>query len=767
MVKLAWINHYKSMARKRKRGRPRKQILETAESRFALSPETKHSILVIFLLAAAVIIILSMFGLTGQTGAWILKGLKIFMGKGYGFFPLLMFGVGLLLFNPQRYFLTGLNYLGIVILLLAYSGLFHISIPLNESWLSVKEGLGGGLVGWSATYPLLKVMDFWGTLVTLLAALLVGIFLTFNISIQDIRNKGSQTKNLWSRLTSWLFMKMNREEIESVVEVEDEDEVDDVFEEDEAETYEDDYQATEDSDNHTDSDISLVTQEQKKILKVKKSIQINLPIKLLDVSSEIPRGGDIELRKEKIKQTLDNFDIDVEMDKVSVGPTVTQYTLIPAEGVRLSKIVNLQNDLALALAAHPIRIEAPIPGKSLVGIEVPNKHIAKVSLREVIDTRQFKQTNSPLPFAVGKDVAGQAWILDLDAMPHILIAGATGSGKSVAINCLILSLLYRNNPDDLKFIMVDPKRVELTLYNNIPYLLTPVITDVQKTINSLRWATMEMDKRYQQLNEVGKRNIAAYNSAQPDSKMPYIVIIIDELADLMSVAAQEVEGLIVRLAQMARAVGIHLVLATQRPSVDVITGLIKANITARVAFAVASQTDSRTILDMAGAEKLLGRGDMLLTTAQLSKPKRLQGAFVSEEEVLRLTNYIKSQVTEVEYMEEVIQPKKSIGLPGDYSGDETDSMLTEARRLVIEAGRASASYLQRRLRIGYSRAARLLDILEEEGTIGPADGARPREVLVSSADFDVADVREQEENDDEFDNENHSVDEPTDQAEKY
>jgi len=720
------------MAKKRKVGRPRKDEINEEEARFTLSPETKNSILVIFLMALAVIIFLSIFGLAGQAGIWIIKFLKIIFGAGYGIFPLLLAGLGLLLLNPEKYFLKPLNYLGLVLLIFSYSGLFHLRVPLEISSQAIVEGRGGGYIGWFITYPLLKVMDFWPTLVILVALLLIGFFLAFNISIQDIKRTGSQTVNLWQRLTSWMFVKLNREEIEDLIEDEEDDEDEEVkIEEDEEDDEDEEVKIEEDEEDDEEEEVEGADN----VLLTSKKVSINIPIKLLNLSSDVPRGGDIEATKEKIRRTLENFGVEVEMSDVSVGPTVTQYTLIPAEGVKLSRIIALNNDLALALAAHPIRIEAPIPGKSLVGIEVPNKRIAKVTLREVIDSREFRKTRSPLPLALGKDVAGRAWTLDLDKMPHMLIAGATNSGKSVAINCLLISLMYRNNPDEVKFILVDPKRVELSLYNDIPYLLTPVITDVQKTINALRWIVGEMDKRYTVLAEAHCRNISEYNQKNSDNSMPYIVLVIDELADLMAVAAQEVEGAIVRLAQMARAVGIHLVLATQRPSVDVITGLIKANITSRIAFAVASQTDSRTIIDKAGAEKLLGRGDMLLITPEITKPKRLQGAFVSSEEVGRITSYIKKQVSEVEYVEEVIQAKKGISVAGDHSSEESDPLLTEARQLVIQAGKASASYLQRRLRIGYSRAARLLDFLEEEGTIGPADGAKPREVLVNKEDF--------------------------------
>ena len=460
--------------------------------------------------------------------------------------------------------------------------------------------------------------------------------------------------------------------------------------------------------------------------------KIDLPLNLLESDSTKPNAGDIRANKLIIQKTLENFNIPVEMGEVKVGPTVTQYTLKPAEGVKLSYITTLHNDLALALAAHPIRIEAPIPGQSLVGVEVPNQKVAVIRLRQILSSNSFKKRKSNLTIALGRDVAGNIWLADLGKMPHCLVAGSTGSGKTVMLNSIIISLIYQNSPNDLRFILVDPKRVELTLYNDLPHLLTPVVTSVQKTINALKWAINEMDRRFDVMSEAKKRDIYAYNQANSNNKLPYIVIIIDELADLMTVAAQEVEACIVRLAQMARATGIHLVMATQRPSVDIITGLIKANITSRVAFAVASLIDSRTILDFSGAEKLLGRGDMLFISPELSKPKRLQGAYVSDQEIKRIVEYLRN-IAEPSFQEDITE-SQSLGSGLGIGELKQDELLPQARGVVIQIGKASASFLQRRLRIGYARAARLLDLLEEEGTIGPADGAKPREVYKSSSD---------------------------------
>ena len=425
------------------------------------------------------------------------------------------------------------------------------------------------------------------------------------------------------------------------------------------------------------------------------------------------------------------------MEGANIGPKVTQYTLKPPSGVKLSRISALETNLALNLAAQALRIEAPIPGQRAVGIEVPNRKAADVRLYGILTSKQWTGNAEPLGFAIGKDIGGDAVVGELNKMPHLLIAGQTGSGKSVMINTLLSSLLYRNSPSDMRVILVDPKQVEMTPYQDIPHLLTPIITEPEKTISALKWAVNEMERRYSLLAEVKVRDIKSYNGKNPEERMPYIVIVIDELADLMMIAARDVEALIVRLAQKARAVGIHLVLATQRPSVDVITGLIKANIPARIAFTVASQIDSRTILDQVGAEKLLGQGDMLLLTPSMSKPKRIQGAWVTDDEVNKITDHLRMQ-RPPQYDDEIVaQPVQLNGKGGvvmDFDGGSEDDMFKDAVRVVIENRKASTSLLQRKLRIGYGRAARLIEEMEEQGIIGPADGARPREVLITSLD---------------------------------
>lgn len=483
------------------------------------------------------------------------------------------------------------------------------------------------------------------------------------------------------------------------------------------------------------------------------------PVSLLSRNAGDPEVGDVKARANLIKRTLENFNINVEMDEVSIGPTVTRYALKPAEGVRLNKITNLQNNLELALAAHPVRIEAPIPGKSLVGIEVPNSSKTTVGLAELLGSEKFQEDDSPLLMGLGQGISGNSFYADLNEMPHLLIGGATGSGKSVTVHALLNSLLFRNSPKNLKLIMVDPKRVELTLYNGIPHLLTPVITSAKKAILALKWAAKEMDRRYDILEEHSARDIKSYHEnvlpklekqqgedePSPDP-MPYIVVVIDEMADLMTAYPKELESVIVRIAQMSRAVGIHLILSTQRPDVSVITGLIKANIPSRIALQVSSQVDSRTILDSKGAEQLLGAGDMLYQSGDMSKPTRIQSAFISENEVKKVVEHLKEQY------DDQLQDTVNLTKGGDDNDSKTifdvakeaeaeeerDEKYEEALETVIEADKASTSYLQRKLRVGYSRAARIMDELEENGIISEKDGTKARDVLVTREQLEAA-----------------------------
>lgn len=474
------------------------------------------------------------------------------------------------------------------------------------------------------------------------------------------------------------------------------------------------------------------------------------PIDLLNKNETSPTSGNIKENSLIIKKTLENFGIPVEMAEVNVGPTVTQYAFKPAEGVKLSKITTLSNNLALALAAHPIRIEAPIPGKSLVGIEVPNKIRATVVLRNLIADQQFQTSDSPLMVALGKDVSGAPMYTVLEEQPHLLVAGATGTGKTIFLNSLILSLMYKSTPEQVRLIMVDPKRVEFQHYNDIPHLLCPVINDAAKTINALQWLAKEMERRFEVFSEVPTRNLKSYNSNKSviaeGKQLPYIVLIVDELADLMAAKGKELEAGIVRLAQMARATGIHLVLATQRPSVEVITGLIKANISSRISFQVASQIDSRTVLDTSGAEKLIGMGDLLFLSSKSSKITRIQGPYVSESEVKKVTDWVIDMGKKVEEPQSVLieslksqltesQQQEGNGGGGDVFFGDDDPLFEDVKRIVLETKKASASFLQRRLRIGYSRAARLIDMLEDKGIVGAADGAKPREVYGDNTDI--------------------------------
>ncbi|MBR2705000.1 MAG: DNA translocase FtsK [Clostridia bacterium] len=468
------------------------------------------------------------------------------------------------------------------------------------------------------------------------------------------------------------------------------------------------------------------------------------PIEILSLGEKSATKGSAKALTEnaaKLQKTLYSFGVSAKVQDVSVGPTITRYELKPAEGTRVSKIANLADDIALNLAAETIRIEAPIPGKQAVGIEVPNETKEAVHLREVIDSDEFSNNKSKLSIALGKDVAGKTVVADIAKMPHVLIAGSTGSGKSVCINTIITSIVYNAKPSEVKLVMVDPKVVELSVYNGIPHLLIPVVTDPKKAAGALAWAVIEMDERYNKFAQKGVRDLKGYNKAiekeNENAKLPQIVIIIDELADLMMVAAKEVEEAICRLAQKARAAGMHLVIATQRPSVDVITGLIKANVPSRISFAVSSQVDSRTILDCAGAEKLLGKGDMLFYPVGATKPQRIQGAFVSDDEVEKIVDFIKSNAGEVVYNSDIIETIENSNksdkemLEGDASDNTCDPLLNEAIETVVETGQASTSFIQRRFKVGYARAGRIIDQMEERGIISGYQGSKPREVLMS------------------------------------
>ncbi len=719
--------------KKRKNKKKDEEYEEESQYRTSLSPETKKGIFIVIILVLALLIILSLFNLSGEFGLYLKNFLGIILGWGYYFFPVILVVLAFTLLNPDKYEVRPTNYLGLFLLFISVLGILQLVKADPTTHIS---GSGGGYLGYAIAFPLTNLTGLWATLIILLALFLISLLLTFNTSLNSI------LKNI--NIMNWFRRRITEAENEFEEEIEPQEE--------EIEIPINNPEENEkiDKDNTTFKTKKVAVTSSGDNQKIKnipqglnvtfshgKNTKVEVPLNLLDTGTSKPTSGDIKANSELIQKTLENFGIEVEMGGVNVGPTITQFTLKPSEGTRLNQITSLQNDLALALAAHPIRIEAPIPGKSLVGIEIPNQSIALVKLREILTSNEFKKKTGSLLFSLGKDVAGMPWIGDLDKMPHLLIAGATGSGKSVCINNIIISLLYQYSANSLRLIMVDPKRVELTTYNGIPHLLTPVITEVDKTINALHWVVNEMDERYKLFSAVGKRNISAYNSSVITNHLPYIIVIIDELADLIAIAPRDVEGAIVRLAQMARATGIHLIVATQRPSVNVITGLIKANITSRIAFAVASSVDSRTILDTAGADKLLGKGDMLFLSAELSKPKRLQCAYISDEEIERVVEFWSEQA-EPEYQEDITEKQTKVNLLGGTSfSDNGDDLLDEAKEVILKAGKASASLLQRRLRVGYARAARMLDLLEEQGIVGKADGSKPREILINEEDLAI------------------------------
>ncbi|MFA5777304.1 MAG: DNA translocase FtsK 4TM domain-containing protein [Parcubacteria group bacterium] len=757
-------------------GRKKKEVIEEEkrESKIKIKGDAKRSIAAIFLFALSILFVLGFFGEAGVLGAWLDKIIGTMFGWGKWLSPVIMVASGvILLFRKETSFYVS-KLLGLGVVFFSVLGFFHIYFGLEKLLEIAKGGEGGGYAGYAISFLLLK---FTGTIagsVILSALFLAGIIVTFDFSIVSFVQK-------------MLGMKKESATDEAMAEKEKTGE-NEIIKSNEKPSSEGLIKGPEFVKGPEEEPASAKAMADKKEPKLsfstkglswekgerKDSFVKNdngrkknsgwqfPPLDLLEESTGEAKGGDVKKNAEIIQKTLGHFGIEVELADIMTGPTITQYSFRPAVGIKLSKITGLSSDLALALAAHPIRIEAPIPGKSLVGIEVPNKSMATVRLRDFLQSELYKKRESNLSLSLGKNVSGSYIFGDLDKMPHLMIAGSTGSGKSVCVNSILLSMLYQNSPEDLRFIMVDPKRVELSLYNGIPHLLSDVIVENSKVVSALKWAVGEMERRYMLLQETGSRDIASYNkkigtgekrkivnqetgeiTEEDMEKLPYIVIIIDELADLMGSHGKEVEGVIIRIAQMARAVGIHLIISTQRPSVEVLTGLIKANIGTRIAFKVATQIDSRTILDTGGAEKLLGNGDLLYLEAGPNGIRRLQGVFVSESEVKRVVKFIKNQ--KIERGEESIgedianggetknnQDKINFSEFSQGNGDMEDSLFEEAKRVVSEAGKASASLLQRRLRVGYSRAARLLDLLEEQGIVGPPDGAKPREVYIAS-----------------------------------
>lgn len=681
---------------------------------YGLKYETKRSVLAIGFFIAGLIFTLASFGKAGVLGNSMYKILQVLFGAGFFLIPTALFIATISLISYFRTHFLSHTIIGSSLFLASSLGM--ADVVLGEKTC--------GYVGYLLSWPFMKLFDFWVSLIIFAGLFIISFLILFDMPLS-------------------LKLKLKREQPETETEPEEETENEKNKEAEEIAAAP--IQITQTNEDELfESSLSKINKDknEKQPKPVKKIGFIPPPLELLERDKGKPSSGDIKANANIIKRTLQNFGIDVEMDEINIGPSVTQYTLRPAEGIKLSRILALQNDLSLALAAYPLRIEAPIPSKSLVGIEIPNSNKTIIGLGTLVAEEAYQKSPFSLLASLGKDVAGKSVFANLAKMPHLLVAGATGAGKSILIHSLVISLLYRNSPDSLRFIMIDPKRVELTIYNKIPHLLTPVITESKKAILSLKWACKEMERRYEVLMQEGVRDIISYHEKHQDfDSMPYIVIIIDELADIMATYPREMEASIVRLAQMSRAVGIHLIVSTQRPSVEVITGLIKANITSRVALQVASQIDSRTILDMAGAEKLLGCGDMLYLAGDTAKPKRIQGAFISEKEIKKVAGFLADQYKDTDWEDLEIAPENSNGISEnssgkpiydiDFNAEETandDELYQEAKDIVIKAGKASTSYLQRRLKIGYSRAARLIDMLEENGVVGPADGSKARDI---------------------------------------
>jgi S-DNA-T family DNA segregation ATPase FtsK/SpoIIIE len=719
------------------------------ESSAGLKTQTKHGIVAVVFFVLAVFFLMAYFDAAGKAGVFAYEKLNLLFGVGYVLFPTLLVLLGSSFIKSEVPDIGWTRVISGVLFLLSSLGMIDIATVDHR----------GGFLGEILSTPFLSLFDTIVSQLFLGGILVISILIMFDAKFDPI----PFIKKIWNFVFSKKDLSTGKQGDKETISALNEDEMKEVEklipeeEEEEKPTTKEKIKSALGVGKKSEEKTEEEDMPIRKIKSGLTSAYVPPPLSLLEEDKGKPNTGDIKANANIIKRTLANFGIEVEMDEITIGPTVTRYALKPAEGIKLSRIVGLQNDLALSLAAHPIRIEAPIPGKSLVGIEIPNKSKSIVGLATLLGDEKFQNSSKALTIALGRNISGKAIFGNLAKMPHALVAGTTGSGKSVTIHSIITSLLYRNGPEDLKLILIDPKRVELTLYKNIPHLLTPVITEAKKTILALKWAAKEMDRRYDILETESVRDIESYHNnvwgktPSPSrhsplaggeneksggvERMPYIVIIIDELADIMSSYPRELEAAIVRLAQMSRAVGIHLILSTQRPEVNVITGLIKANIPARVALKVSSQIDSRTILDAGGAEKLLGAGDMLYSSGE-AQPERLQSAFISESEVKKVVKYLadayKDEVTEeISLTAGSISADKSIfeaSLEDEEDGDD-DEMYEEARACVVEAGKASTSYLQRKLKLGYARAARLMDKLEERGVIGPGDGAKPREVL--------------------------------------
>ncbi|MEK7566584.1 MAG: DNA translocase FtsK [Patescibacteria group bacterium] len=689
------------MARKKKERASKKEDAGEVGRYERVSRETKHSIWAIFSMALSLLFVLAAYGKAGFIGESIYGFLDLLFGGAFFLVPLTLFLAGLSFIFSLRTSLVATTIGGGFLMLFSTLGIFD----------AIFGEKSAGLIGLAVSYPLLKLFDFWATLVILVSLSIISLLLMLNVSIKprrwfarkektddedlitDNAEKVSETA-AETEHPAWTGIKEAADAIRRELMAKS----DSVSRAPVTERAEENQglgvaEPSNDEEGFEDESFKFGQKNKKAAVFEFKPP----PLDILENDKGKPSSGDIKANSNIIKRTLQNFSIAVEMGEINVGPSITQYTLRPAEGIKLSRIIGLHNDLSLALAAHPIRIEAPIPGKSLVGVEIPNKSIALVGMGSILSQEEYKSSAAPLFLGLGRDVTGRAIFADLGKMPHLLVAGSTGSGKSVAIHAMMMSLLFRNPPDRLRFLMIDPKRVELTVYSGIPHILTPVITDAKKAIMALKWAVKEMERRYELLAAVKVRDIKSYQESKNAGEfpMPYILIVIDELADMMAAYPREMEASIVRLAQMSRAVGIHLVVSTQRPSVEVITGLIKANITSRIAFQVASQVDSRTILDMAGAEKLLGNGDMLYLSGDASKPRRLQGAFVSESEVRRVAQHLESQYAQSEFDGLNLEPENSATsiFQTGKAEEVDDELYKQAEEVIMQAGKASASYL--------------------------------------------------------------------------
>ena len=709
------------------RGRKNKNKQEKQKWHDGLKPETKHSISGIIFLGLAAFFTLAAFGKAGMVGKSAYRVLEFTFGSAFFLVPFFFFLGSLISFLSLRARFVFTTLIGGAIFLLSALGIIDIIFGEHTA----------GYLGFLVSLPFLKLFDFWASIVLFAALFIIGFLIMFNIPLKFKRKQDGEI----GKESSFAKATEDKDVVSSFREI---------IADFKNSIEEKEKGLRPEGPVEIIQDRKLEDRDEREEISLRQSKRISFrnfhspPLDLFEGDRGKPSSGDIKANANIIKRTLQNFGISVEMGEVTVGPSVTQYTLKPAEGIKLSRITALQNDLSLALGGHQIRIEAPIPGKSLVGIEVPNNAASLVGLHHLFAQEDFMKSDRPLFLALGRNVSGQPVYADLAKMPHLMIAGATNSGKSVAIHAIISSLLFRNSPEIMRFVLIDPKRVELSVYNELPHLLTPVITEPKKALPVLKWLTKEMERRYDILLQAKTRDITSYHrmiaeapeeEKQEKDPMPYIIVIIDELADLMATYPREFEASVIRLAQMSRAVGIHLVLSTQRPSVEILTGLLKANITSRMAFQVATQVDSRTILDMAGAEKLLGNGDMLFLAGDAAKPRRVQGAFVSDKETKRLVNYLIKEYEDVDKDELDIMPAETENgsIFEDSADDVDDELYEEARELIIRTGKASSSYLQRRLKVGYARAARLLDMMEERGVVSPGDGAKPREVFIKPA----------------------------------